>query len=364
MTFATPAQAALTLTIPASKEPARVRRPGFISPGTKSVVVHVNAAAPQIFNTIIGSSSCHSTTSQVRPHNNALVCTLLVKVPYGSDRIVVSTYVDTNGGGAMLDHGGTTVMITRGSTHAIGIILAGVPSSVAIGTLPPGVAGTPFSAPRAFSVFVRDAAGNVIAGTYTFPIVLSTSSSTGISLATTGADHPPVLELLSSHDSASLNYTGLAIAPVTIHAKTSTGSANTSAVFTPELMPPTLAAACAQSADACSSGTVTDPATVQFTTAGDTATLTPAEMGWTNAPYSRSFTLKSDTCNKTDDPSAGGNFVILIPAVGKSAASFTLTADNAGTSGDPANCTAVFVDGTGHTVAASVEVTLGSIGVH
>lgn len=143
---------------------------------------------------------------------------------------------------------------------------------------------------------------------------------------------------------------------------TFTGAGNKSAplTITVTLPAPVVSVVCAQSADACSNGTSTTPGSVQFTAVGDTATLTPSDPQWTNAP---NFTLRSDTCNKTDDPSAGGNWATLSPSVGKSAASFTLTAQNAGTTGNTANCVATFVDGGGRTVTVNVEVTLGSIGV-
>jgi hypothetical protein len=131
--------------------------------------------------------------------------------------------------------------------------------------------------------------------------------------------------------------------------------------ITVTLPAPVVSVVCAQSADACSNGTSTTPGSVQFTAVGDTATVTPSDPQWANAP---NFSLQSDTCNKTDDPSAGGNWATLAPAVGKSAASFTIAAQAAGTTGNTANCVATFVDGAGRTVKVNVEVTLGGIGIN
>ena len=124
---------------------------------------------------------------------------------------------------------------------------------------------------------------------------------------------------------------------------------------------PILGVVCAQAIDACANGTAAKAGSVQFTAKSDTATLTPSDPSWSNAP---NFTLKSDTCNKTDDPSAGGNWVSVSPAKGRSAASFTLTALNAGVKGNTANCSAVLADGAGRTVTVNIEVTLGNVGVH
>jgi hypothetical protein len=87
--------------------------------------------------------------------------------------------------------------------------------------------------------------------------------------------------------------------------------------------------------------------------------LTPTESG-----PSTTFTLKSDTCNKTDDPSAGGNWATFSPGQGRRASSFTVTAQNSGTKSNPANCTAVISDSSGQTVSIDIEVTAGSIGIN
>jgi hypothetical protein len=124
---------------------------------------------------------------------------------------------------------------------------------------------------------------------------------------------------------------------------------------------PVIAVVCAQSTDACKGGSGTSPGSVQFTVVGDTATLTPSDPNWSHAP---NFKLKSDTCNTTDDPSAGGNWATLSPGVGESASSFTLKAKNAGTSRHVAKCSATFSDAASRTIVVDVEVTLGNVGVH
>ncbi len=124
---------------------------------------------------------------------------------------------------------------------------------------------------------------------------------------------------------------------------------------------PVIAVVCAQTADSCKGGSATSPGSVQFTAVGDTATLTPSAPNWSHAP---NFTLKSDTCNKTDDPAAGGNWATIAPGVGLSASSFTLKAANAGTSSNKAKCSATFSDAAGRTLVVNVEVTLGNVGVH
>jgi hypothetical protein len=117
--------------------------------------------------------------------------------------------------------------------------------------------------------------------------------------------------------------------------------------------------ACTQHTDACMNGTTTGAGSIQFTAIGDTAVLTPSESG-----PSTKFKLESDTCNKTDDPSAGGNWATFSPAAGRKASSFTVKAANAGVTGNPATCIAILTDASGQRVAIDVQVTLGSVGIN
>jgi hypothetical protein len=158
------------------------------------------------------------------------------------------------------------------------------------------------------------------------------------------------------------SYTVKPVGPGSCAAKFAGGGGKSASLSIGVTLPaPVVAVVCAQSVDACSGSAGSTPGSVQFTAVGNTAALTPTDPKWTNAP---NFTLLSDTCNKTDDPSAGGNWATLAPAVGKSAATFTLTAKGAGTSSNTANCVATFADGAGRKVRVNVEVTLGSVGVN
>jgi hypothetical protein len=103
---------------------------------------------------------------------------------------------------------------------------------------------------------------------------------------------------------------------------------------------------------------MTTAGSIQFTAVNDTATLAPSET-----PTSV-YTLQSDTCNKTDDPSAGGNWATFSPGKGQTGSSFTVTAKSAGTSGNPATCSAVVADSSGQAVTVNVQVTVGSVGIN
>ncbi|MBV8333836.1 MAG: hypothetical protein JO192_13940 [Candidatus Eremiobacteraeota bacterium] len=118
-----------------------------------------------------------------------------------------------------------------------------------------------------------------------------------------------------------------------------------------------VAVACNQSVDICHDGSTIKPGKAVFTAIGDTATLTPSEGG------AASFTLLSDTCNKTDDPSAGGNWATISPGPGSSATAFTVTAKNAGKNGNESHCSAIVTDASGQQVTIDIGVTLSSVGI-
>ncbi|HTX58938.1 MAG TPA: hypothetical protein VMH02_04610 [Verrucomicrobiae bacterium] len=165
----------------------------------------------------------------------------------------------------------------------------------------------------------------------------------------------------SKNSGGKATYTVTATGPGSCTAKIAGIGSSASLPISVTLPVPVIAVVCAQKADACVDGSATSPGSVQFTAVGDTATLTPSAPKWSHAP---NFTLKSDTCNKTDDPAAGGNWAAFAPGVGQSASSFTVKAKNAGTSGNIAKCSATFSDAAGRTLVVNVEVTLGNVGVH
>lgn len=114
---------------------------------------------------------------------------------------------------------------------------------------------------------------------------------------------------------------------------------------------------CNQNGDVCSNGTESTHGVAQLYALGDTASLAPSET------LPTAFTLLSDTCNKTDDASAGGNWATFSPGVGQSGSTFTVTAQNAGTSLNPATCTAVITDAINQKVTIDIAVTTSGIGI-
>lgn len=333
--------------------------PRYMSRGTKGVSFAFTGAST--FNTAFsvtpGSKGC-STASGITK------CIFDLRLATGKYRGSVAAYDRAPVNGNIPKHAhllsteaNAAFTIASGTVNRAGFSLDGVVKSISVSGLPNGTIGIPVAA-TPFVVTARDADGNTIVGSYADPITLSDTDTSGATtVATSGAGSPPAEELVSSKDVATFIYTGAAISSATIGAR-ATGAVGASANFAPskpgEL---TVSAMCGASADACTNGNMTTAGSVQFTATGDTARLVPAET-----PTS-TYTLKSDTCNKTDDASAGGNWATLAPGPGTAAASFKVTAKNGGAHGNPASCKAVLSDGSGQTVTIDIGVTISNVGI-
>jgi large repetitive protein len=117
-----------------------------------------------------------------------------------------------------------------GKANKFPLTLDGVPASFFIGDFPFAFVGHAVGA-TSFTVAAKDAGGDTIVGTYTTPITLTDSDTTGATnISTAGAGAPPAKELLSSSDVARISYNGKSISgPAIIGA--SAGAAKGSGAF-------------------------------------------------------------------------------------------------------------------------------------
>lgn len=110
--------------------------------------------------------------------------------------------------------------IKRGKVTRLKFKPEGVIASLAISGLPSGTVGVSFPSAQRFTVTGTDADGYIIVGRYKHVVFLADSDTTGATtIATSGSDNPPKGALLSSGDSATLDYTGSAIVPAAIIAR-------------------------------------------------------------------------------------------------------------------------------------------------
>ena len=307
-----------------------MRRARYLTNSVQSVKIvlnSVNSGAP-------AAGLTTSVTSALTPAS--CPCTVTgPSVPPGSDAFTLTTYDAAGGTGNTISTATATQTITSGAANTVSITLNGIPASVTFG-VPPATAGTAFGTAQTVTVAVMDADGGTILGAYSAPVTLADSdTSLATTLATSGTDNPGALQLLSSSDTATLAYSGLAIPPATISATFGGSPIGTNGTFTPTLQP-----------------IVFNPgATLSLTNTIGTATLNASEAGWTNAPFNQPLKVTVPAnCSTVGTAGAGTNVTS------------TGTPINATVAATPSNgnCTLTVSDGNGASGSVTMSYTGGN----
>ncbi len=276
--------------------PSSTRRAQYVTASVQSVTIALTS--------VNGSAPAAGLTTSVATNVNLTNCPCTVAgpaVPPGSDGFTLSVYDGQNGTGNVISTATPTLTILPNVPNTNTITLNGVPARFAL-SLPAATAGTAFGA-TSFSVTVQDADGNTIMGSYQNAVTLTDSDTTGATtLATAGSDSPAAGQLVSSSDTATIAYTGLAIAPVTVMAAASGATSGTRS-FAPVLQPIVTTAPL--------NGATPEIALTRDTASGN---FTASEAGWTNAPYNRSITATPTGCSTigTTAPSSGTTFTTTV----------------------------------------------------
>ena len=311
------------------------KRPAYVTANIESVKIALN--------TVNGGSPPGGLTTTVTTNIALSSCPCNVpgpSVPPGLDSFTITAYDGTSGAGNVVSTASGLYSIAAGQANTNTITLDGVPASFSITGVPSGAAGTAFS-PQSVAVSVKDADGNTIMGTYENAVNLSDSDASGATtLATSGSDSPPTGTLLSSNDSVTLSYTGLAIVPATITASAS-GATSGNATFTPTLQPISYSGPLVLGSPEidlyAASGT------------GSTGSFSVSETGWTNAPYNRGVTA-----------TMGASCSSIASVSPSSGTSFTVSVVGSPTAGV---CTLTLSDGAGQAKSVTVTYTTSSFGV-
>ena len=257
-------------------------------------------------------------------------------MPPGSANFTLAAYDQPNAGGNLIATASPTYTIVAGQANNENVTLNGMPAELSL-TVPSATAGTAFGSPQSISVTAKDADGNTILGSYAVPIAISDSDTSGAtSIATSGSDNPPAGQLLSSSDTATIAYTGLAIAPatITVRANAAAGSAS----FAPALQPIVATT---------NYGLYAQPnpnfVGIDFQGGLTTATITASEVGWTNAPYNKTLAITV--------PSGCASIGSVAPTNGTS---FTATVSASPVAG---TCAATLSDSSGQSQALTLAYT-------
>lgn len=256
----------------------------------------------------------------------SLVCTSALELDSGTYLVSVGAYNDApvkgripSGAKLLASAEGASLLVQAKPGNTFGVVLGGVPKSLILGALPSATAGSALQK-KAFAVNAKDASANLIVGSYEKPVALTDIDASGATAVfTAGGDHPKPDMLLSSSDSASMSYTGLAISRAVIRASAA-GATTASANFTPLLH---------------AIGPATLAGYVYLNPFGTVSpvTFTASEIGWTNAPFNRTFaTQLTAGCD---------NIATVTPSQGTT---FTATLVSSPSAGD---CSFVLSDGAG-----------------
>jgi hypothetical protein len=330
-----------TVVIPSKIETAsHGEKPQYISSNTLAGSVAVNGGTPQYFQLNIGDPSQCS--------GSPLTCTIDVQAQAGSDTFAWNLYDQAaapspscspgsatpctgDAGNVLSTYTSAGVNVTASTNNILGTFtLNPVLASYSISDNVSPVPGTA-SGPDTITLTAYDPSGATIIGPGEFvnasgtltPITISTSLSSlaspfdslteGLSFITTPLGGPASAPAATGTwngpgDTVTVSYGGLSI-PASTFTTTCAPSCTLTDLtqgHVAALGAPSIAEACNDGGDTCSnantSGSTATPAeageiTFNGVVNGDNyATLTPAELGWTEGPYSQDFVITSNSC--------------------------------------------------------------------
>ncbi len=187
-----------------------------------------SSTAPTLSNLSASTAGCEQTSTQ-------LSCVINVSAPVGTLIYTLTVYNGANGSGTSLGTGNLAVTTTAGSTVVAPATTSGTVAKIAVSV---GAAALGAKATLPVTVQAENASGDTVLGTYTNPIAVSDSDSSGQTSLSPSAGN-----VTSSQIAVTLTYAGGAMsAPATIGASaTNVNPGNvTSASFSPNQTYPTV----------------------------------------------------------------------------------------------------------------------------
>jgi hypothetical protein len=162
----------LVLAIPAKSAASRDPQRFFLSPSASSVSIAVSGIAQAVVADVSATSPQCATVALTR------TCSITVKAPIAFDTFTATLYTGPNATGLVLGIGTASQNIGSGTAFSLTIPVSGEVASIQVSAaqaqFTTGVAGA-----TAVTISALDAGGNVIAGSYTSPIALAVSDTTG-----------------------------------------------------------------------------------------------------------------------------------------------------------------------------------------
>jgi hypothetical protein len=311
--------ATLTLHWPISKAAAsNARTPKYVSPSSTQITVTVNSVNggpvpswvtpnPQTTALALGTNCTAAGLTET--------CTLPVLAPPGTVNYTFTVSDGTNPLATLT----TNETLTQGVSNSLSVTLQGIDKTVTVTGSALG-ANIAISGGELLTVSAFDADGNLIVspGSYNSPITLTDNDATGVTSLTVNAGAPSSTVVVSSpSDVVKLNYNGQAVNGFTISATGTglTGSGTISSTVNDISFTGTTLD------DAAHGGLNTDPnwgqQTLFYATTSGSQGISGAELGFTNAPYSKLFDVTpSAGCAGIASVSAGPSTSFTVTALG------------------------------------------------
>lgn len=181
---ATTKDGTIRFTIAVPHPAARRDDPHYIPNKTKSLKVAAYSSTgssigtPVVVQLTTKNKNCKQSTA-------ALNCTVSARFPSGNDQIVVTLYQTTNGKGAALASGKTSVKLPAFKTKTLRLTLDGIPSVLQTSTQAMSLVDDGTTHVGSFTVTVYDASYEMIVGRFAKPLDVSVSGGyrTGITVS-------------------------------------------------------------------------------------------------------------------------------------------------------------------------------------
>ncbi len=372
-------QATLKITFPVNPGTASsARSPQYVSPNSNSIKITVNtvnSAAPESWvtpNPFVATLTTTGGSPNCTLSGGTETCTIVnVPAPPGTVNYTFGVYASTDGSGTALAQATVNETVTQGILNTFNVTLDGVASAlVANVTTTALTANSPLT--QNDIVKVNDPSGARIVGTAPFDngatVTVTNNDTSGQTslVAGTGGGSATTCSANSctlSHGADTVNfvYTGRAVAgsgspPVDSFTITVTSSAAPTQTANVTITDLPITYSVTTLDDTAHGGQAGDPnynqPTLFFAATGNSQGFTASELGWSNAPYSQTFSTAFDS---TTCGSGASAVATITPSTGTS---FTVTSQN------PGICKLTVSDGVGQSKILWISVTTSNFNVN
>ena len=373
-------QATLKITFPVNPGTASsARSPQYVSPNSNSIKITVNTvngAAPESYvtpNPFVATLTTTGGSPNCTVSGGTETCTVSnVTAPPGTVNYTFGVYASTDGSGTALATATVNETVTQGVLNTFNVTLSGVASALVTSfSTTAFTANTP--ATDTDVVHVNDPSGARIVGTAPFSggatVTVTdndTSGQTSLAAGTGGGSattcsSSTVCSLSHGADTVNLVYTGRAAAgtgspPVDSFTVTATSTGVTTATANLSITDNPITFDVTTLDDTAHGGQASDPnynqLTLFFAALGNSSGFNAAELGYSNSPYSQSFTTAFDAATCGSGASA---VATITPTTGTS---FTVTSQH------PGICKLTVSDSVGQSKILWLSVTTSNFNVN